>query len=110
MCRWLAGHAATPGALVGDAACGLYHIGGTLLFVARVQVTVDPELEAALSEFGAGAPRSKAIRDLAVSGAEALRTDRERRGEALEALRRIAVGEDQGFDPAVSEALHRERA
>ena len=110
MFRCLAGHAATPVPSSETAECGLYHIGGTLLLVARVQVTVDPELEVALSEFGAGAPRSKVIRDLAVRGAEALRTDRERRGEALEALRRIAVGEDQGFDPAVSEALHRERA
>lgn len=75
----------------------------------RVQVTVDPELEVALAEFGAGTPRSKAIRDLAVRGAESLRIDRERRGEGLATLRRIAAGEDEGFDFAVSEALHRER-
>ena len=75
----------------------------------RVQVTVDPQLEDAIAEFGAGAPRSRAIRDLAVRGAEALRAERERRVAGLETLRQIAGGEDDAFDFAVSEALHRER-
>jgi hypothetical protein len=77
--------------------------------MARVQVTVDPELESAIAEFGADSPRSRAIRDLAVRGAEAMRTERLRRAEGLETLRRIAAGDDDAFDFAVSEALHRER-
>lgn len=75
----------------------------------RVQVTVDPELEQALTEHGRGVPRSRAIRDLALRGADALRAERERRAEALATLDRIAAGEDEGFDFAVSTALHSER-
>jgi hypothetical protein len=77
--------------------------------VARVQVTVDSELEGALAELGQGVPRSRAIRDLALRGADALRAEQARQAEALATLERIAVGEDEGFDFAVSVALHRER-
>jgi hypothetical protein len=70
---------------------------------------VDPELERALTEVGHGGPRSRAIRDLALRGAEALRAEREQRERALATLDRIAAGEDDGFDFAVSAALHRER-
>jgi hypothetical protein len=74
----------------------------------RVQVTVDPELAAALAEFG-GRSRSRAVRDLAVRGAEALREDREQREQAIELLRRIDSGEDDRFDFSVSAELHAAR-
>jgi hypothetical protein len=77
--------------------------------MARVQVTVDSELEEALSELGGGVPRSRAIRDLALRGAEALRTEHQRAAEAVTTLDRIASGQDDGFDFAVSAALHRDR-
>jgi hypothetical protein len=74
----------------------------------RIQVTVDPELAAALAEFG-GRSRSRAVRDLAVRGAQALRDDRRRREEAIEFLRRIDSGEDDRFDFSVSAELHAAR-
>ncbi|MGH2914187.1 MAG: hypothetical protein ACRDMX_04280 [Solirubrobacteraceae bacterium] len=77
-------------------------------FSSRVQVTVDPELAAALAEFG-GRSRSRAVRDLAVRGAEALRDDRRRRQEGIEIMRRIDSGEDDRFDFSVSVGLHASR-
>lgn len=77
--------------------------------MARVQVTVDTELEEALAELGGGVPRSRAIRDLALRGAADLRAEQERRAQALATLDRIATGEDDGFDFAVSAALHDDR-
>lgn len=74
----------------------------------RVQVTVDPELAAALAEFG-GRSRSRAVRDLAVRGAQALREDQVRREDAVEVLRRIDSGEDDRFDFSVSAELHAAR-
>jgi hypothetical protein len=74
----------------------------------RIQVSVDPELDAALSEFG-GSSRSRAVRDLAVRGAEALREDRRRQHDALQLLQRIADGEDERFDFSVSAELHGSR-
>lgn len=75
----------------------------------RVQVTVDPELGAALDEFG-GRSRSRTVRDLAVRGAQALREDRLRRDRAIEFLRRLDSGEDDDrFDFSVSARLHAER-
>lgn len=71
----------------------------------RIQVTVDPELAAALTEFG-GDSRSKTVRDLAMRGAEALREDRRRRDDAIDFLERIATGEDDRFDFSVSAELH----
>lgn len=71
-------------------------------------MTVDPELAAALSEFG-GNSRSRAVRDLAIRGAEALRDDRRRREEAIEFLRRLDSGEDDRFDFSVSAELHAAR-
>jgi hypothetical protein len=76
--------------------------------VQRVQVTIDPELAAALAEFG-GRSRSRAVRDLAVRGAQALRDDRRRHEEAIEFLRRIDSGEDDRFDFSVSAELHAAR-
>ncbi len=74
----------------------------------RVQVTVDPDLAAALTEFG-GVSRSRAVRDLAVRGAQAFRDDRRSREEAIMLLRRIDSGEDQRFDFSVSAELHATR-
>ncbi len=74
----------------------------------RVQVTVDPELAAALAEFG-GRSRSRAVRDLAIRGAQALRDDQRRHEEAIEFLRRISTGEDDRFDLSVSAELHASR-
>ncbi|MDQ6606616.1 MAG: hypothetical protein M3Z06_08735 [Actinomycetota bacterium] len=71
----------------------------------RVQVTVDPDLAAALDEFG-GRSRSRAVRDLAIRGAQALRDDRHHREEAVELLRQIDSGEDDRFDFSVSAELH----
>jgi hypothetical protein len=75
----------------------------------RVQVTLDTELARALTELGGAEPRSRAVRDLALRGAEAVRAERSARREAHEHLRRIATGEDDGYDFAVSERLHAER-
>lgn len=74
----------------------------------RVQVTVDPELAAALAEFG-GRSRSRAVRDLAIRGAEAMRDDQRQRDDAIEFLRRIATGEDDRFDFSVTAELHAAR-
>lgn len=74
----------------------------------RIQVTVDPELAAAVAEFG-GTSRSRAVRDLALRGAEALREEQGRRREAIEGLLRICNGEDDRFDFSVSAQLHAER-
>jgi hypothetical protein len=54
-------------------------------------------------------PGARAVRDLAVRGAEALREERSARSEAHEHLRRIATGEDDRYDFAVSERLHASR-
>lgn len=77
--------------------------------MARVQVTVDLELEEAIAQLGGGVPRSRAIRDLALRGAADLRAEQARREEALTTLDQIATGEDDGFDFAVSTALHGDR-
>lgn len=74
-----------------------------------MQVTIDEELDRALEDFGAGVPRSRAIRNLAVRGAKELRLERERRTDAIATLDRIASGEDDGFDFGVTSSLHRER-
>ncbi len=75
----------------------------------RIQVTLDPELDAAVAEFGGSEPRSRAVRDLAMRGAEAIRAEKTARREAIEHLLRIANGEDDRYDFAVSERLHAER-
>jgi hypothetical protein len=75
----------------------------------RVQVTLDTELAAAVAEFGGTEPRSRAVRDLALRGAEAIRAERAGGRDALEHLRRIAAGEDDGYDFVVSEQLHASR-
>lgn len=72
----------------------------------RIQVTLDPELEAAVSELGGTKPRSRAVHDLALRGAQAIRSEQHQRQEALEFLRRLDSGEDDRFDFSVSEQLH----
>ncbi len=75
----------------------------------RIQVTLDAELRAALVEFGHSGPRSRAVRDLALRGAEAIRAEQRDRQQALEFLRRLDSGEDDRFDFSVSARLHAER-
>lgn len=75
----------------------------------RIQVTVDEELDAALRELGGGKSRSRAMHDLALRGAEAIREKQERKREAIEHLLRIASGEDDRYDFSVSEQLHAQR-
>jgi predicted nucleic acid-binding protein len=64
---------------------------------------------AAVAEFGGTEPKSRAVRDLALRGAEAIRAERADRREARKHLLRIASGEDAGYDFAVSEQLHTSR-
>lgn len=75
----------------------------------RIQVTLDPQLAAALTEFGNAEPRSRAVRNLALRGAEAIRAQQAGKRAALEHLRRIATGEDDRYDFSVSERLHAAR-
>jgi hypothetical protein len=75
----------------------------------RIQVTLDAELAAALAEHGGGKPSSRAVRELALRGAQAIRSEQRRREEALEFLRRLDSGEDDRFDFSVSEQLHAAR-
>jgi Arc/MetJ family transcription regulator len=75
----------------------------------RVQVTLDSELAAAVAEFGGTEPRSRAVRDLALRGAEAIRAERADRNRARAHLLRIAEGNDDGYDFSVSEQLHAAR-
>jgi Arc/MetJ family transcription regulator len=91
----------------------VYQSCGTLLVMPpvtpRVQVTLDSELAAAVAEFGGSEPRSRAVRDLALRGAEAIRAEQAGRSEAREHLRRIASGEDDRYDFGVSASLHAAR-
>ena len=75
----------------------------------RVQVTVDPELEAAMAAVDPKpASRSRLIRDLAIRGAEVEREERERQRAAVDYLLSIAHGEtDYDFERA--REIHAER-
>jgi hypothetical protein len=75
----------------------------------RNQVTLNTELARALAELGGTAPRSRAVRDLVLRGAEAVRAERSARSKAREHLRRIASGKDNRYDFTVSERVHAER-
>jgi hypothetical protein len=75
----------------------------------RVQVTVDPELAAAMAAVDPRpTSRSRLIRDLAIRGAEAERDERERRDQAVEYLLSIASG-DTEYDFEAARAIHAER-
>jgi Arc/MetJ family transcription regulator len=98
--------------MIGDPVCGVPLMRYTHFVPSkkpRIQVTLDPELAAAVAEFGGTESRSRAVRDLALRGAEAFRAERDARREAHEHLRRIAMGEDDGYDFAISERLHASR-
>lgn len=74
----------------------------------RVQVTVDPELAAALDAVDPQpASRSGLIRDLALRGARVEHEERERRW-AIDFLQRVAMGEID-YDFAASQAAWEER-
>jgi hypothetical protein len=75
----------------------------------RIQVTLDTELAGALAELGGTEPRSRTVRDLAMRGAEAVRAERNQRRDAIEFLRALDSGEENGYDFSVSERLHAER-
>ncbi|MHB1537229.1 MAG: hypothetical protein ACYCUM_04085 [Solirubrobacteraceae bacterium] len=75
----------------------------------RIQVTVDEELDAALRELGGNKSRSRAVHDLALCGAAALREKQQGKAEAIAHLLRIVDGEDDRYDFSVSEQLHAER-
>jgi hypothetical protein len=75
----------------------------------RVQVTVDPELAAAMDAIDPRPrSRSRLIRELALRGAEAERAARERRRDALEYLLSIASG-DTDYDFDAAREIHAER-
>lgn len=75
----------------------------------RVQVTVDPELAAAMNEIDPRpASRSRLIRDLALRGAEAERDERQRRQAATSYLLTIARG-DTEYDFEAARAIHAQR-
>jgi hypothetical protein len=69
---------------------------------ARIQVTVDHELAAALASVDPSpVSRSRLVRDLALRGAQALREESEATGAALKVLIEIADGKrDYDFDAA----------
>jgi hypothetical protein len=72
-------------------------------------VPLDSELAAAVAELGVGKSKSRAVHDLAMRGAEAIRDEHEERQEAIAHLVQIANGEDDRYDFAISEQLHAER-
>jgi hypothetical protein len=74
-----------------------------------VQVTVDPELKAAMDSVDpAPASRSRLLRDLALQGAEAAREKEERRRQAHEHLLGIIRGEID-YDFEALRQIHAER-
>jgi Arc/MetJ family transcription regulator len=91
----------------------VYQSRGTLAYMPstkpRIQVTLDSELAAAVAEFGGTQPRSRAVRELALRGAEAIRAENVGKREARRHLLRIAAGDDDGYDFAVSQQLHAAR-
>lgn len=76
----------------------------------RVQVTLDSELAAAVRELGGTEPRSRTVHDLALRGAETIRSEQRKRQEAIEFLRALDEGVIDGYDFAVSEQLRAERS
>jgi hypothetical protein len=75
----------------------------------RVQVTVDPELGAALAAVEPRpASKSRLIRDLALRGARVAEEERGRREEAKEFLRKVTSGEIE-LDLDAAREAHEER-
>jgi hypothetical protein len=75
----------------------------------RVQVTVDPELAAAMAAIDPDPPsRSRLIRDLAIRGAELEQSERARRAAATDYLLSIARGETD-YDFQRAREIHAER-
>jgi metal-responsive CopG/Arc/MetJ family transcriptional regulator len=75
----------------------------------RVQVTVDPELAAAMQTVDPHPQsRSRLIRDLAIRGAEVERDERERRARAIGHLLSISSGETS-YDFDAAREIHAER-
>jgi hypothetical protein len=75
----------------------------------RVQVTVDPELGAALSAVEPHpASKSRLIRDLALRGAEAAEEEKGRREEAIDFLCEVADG-NIPYDFEAAREVHEER-
>jgi hypothetical protein len=75
----------------------------------RVQVTVDPELGAALRAVEPHpASKSRLIRDLALRGAEAVAEELGQREEAIDFLCKVADGEIP-YDFDAAREVHRER-
>ena len=76
---------------------------------ARIQVTVDEELAAAMSRIDpAPASKSRLVRDLALRGARALDAERAQADEALTILLEIADGiRDYDLDAAADLAARR---
>jgi hypothetical protein len=77
---------------------------------ARVQVTIDDELEQAMLSIDASpASRSKLVRDMALRGARAVQEERARASETLTVLLEIADG-TRDHDFAAPAALHADRS
>jgi hypothetical protein len=75
----------------------------------RVQVTVDPELAAAMAAVDPHpTSRSRLIRDLAIRGAQAERDTRQRHQDATDYLLSIANG-DTDYDFDAAREIHAER-
>jgi metal-responsive CopG/Arc/MetJ family transcriptional regulator len=75
----------------------------------RIQVTIDHELAEALDAVDPRpASRSALLRDLALRGAAAERSERERRQASREFLLRVVRGETD-YDPATAAEVHVER-
>jgi hypothetical protein len=75
----------------------------------RVQVTVDPELKAAMDSVDpAPASRSRLLRDLAIQGAEVACEKEERRRQTTEFFMRFIRGET-GYDFEALRQIHAER-
>lgn len=77
----------------------------------RIQVTVDPELAAALAAVDASPrSRSKLVRDLALRGAQVIEAERKAQGSAVEVLLAIADGDERyDLDFGAAAEIHAQR-
>ncbi len=77
----------------------------------RIQVTVDPELAAALAAVDAAPPsRSRLVRDLALRGAQAVGAERQASQAATEVLLAIANGDERyDLDFSAAAEIHATR-